>query len=74
MLCTPLVDCVIELGTERPKPTQFDIAWNYEKFLVDGDGRPVGRYASDADPLTAEGDIKQLLGLQDDAPHRLHVE
>mmetsp|Transcript_18869 Transcript_18869/g.48230 ORF Transcript_18869/g.48230 Transcript_18869/m.48230 type:complete len:88 (-) Transcript_18869:322-585(-) len=41
----------------------FDIMWNYEKFLVDGDGKPVMRYASDASPLDAEEDIRKLLGL-----------
>lgn len=41
-----------------------DVAWNYEKFLADGDGKPVARYASDADPLDAEPQIRKLLGLQ----------
>ena len=41
----------------------FDVMWNYEKFLVDGAGKSVNRYASDASPLAAEGDIRKLLGL-----------
>ena len=40
-----------------------DIAWNYEKFVVDGDGKPVARFASGTDPLDAEPTIKRLLGL-----------
>lgn len=41
----------------------FEIAWNYEKFLIDADGIPRKRYASDDSPLVAEQDIRELLGL-----------
>ena len=41
----------------------FDVMWNYEKFVVDSEGRPTGRYASDADPMRAEPEIRRLLGL-----------
>jgi len=50
-------------GKAKGHDTGFDIAWNYEKFVIDGNGVPVGRYASDASPLDAEDDIRQLLGL-----------
>jgi len=40
-----------------------EIAWNYEKFLVDAEGIPLKRYASDEDPRVAEADIRSLLGL-----------
>jgi len=40
-----------------------DTAWNYEKFLVDGEGRVVSRYASATSPLEAEPKIRELLGL-----------
>ena len=43
--------------------TGFDIAWNYEKFIADGDGKPVARFASSDDPLKAEPVIRSLLGL-----------
>lgn len=43
--------------------TGFDVAWNYEKFILDGDGKPVARFASDTDPLKAEPVIKSILGL-----------
>ena len=42
-----------------------DIAWNYEKFLVDGDGKPLERYSSGQSPLVAEKAIRKLLGLSD---------
>jgi len=38
-----------------------EIGWNYAKFLVDAKGVLVKRYASEADPMTAEDDIKALL-------------
>jgi glutathione peroxidase-family protein len=37
--------------------------WNYEKFLVDGTGVPIKRYASTTDPMHAEADVRKLLGL-----------
>lgn len=40
-----------------------EIAWNYEKFLVDGNGMPVHRIGSQDDPLKLEGTIRSLLGL-----------
>lgn len=48
--------------------TGFDIMWNYEKFLVDADGIPRFRYASNASPLEAEKDIRKLLGLSKTHP------
>ena len=41
----------------------FVIEWNYAKFVVDSDGRPVGRYGSATSPLEAEPLIKKLLKL-----------
>jgi len=41
-----------------------ETAWNYEKFLVDGRGRAVHRYASATSPLEAEPKIRELLGLE----------
>ena len=31
-----------------------DVRWNFEKFLVDRNGRVVGRFASDVDPESRE--------------------
>ena len=41
----------------------IDLCVQYEKFLVDGDGRPVKRYASATSPMDAEAEIKMLLGV-----------
>jgi len=40
-----------------------DIAWNYEKFLLDANGIPVARYRAADSPLMAEEAIRQLLGM-----------
>jgi glutathione peroxidase len=54
---------VVAKNQAKGHDTGFDIAWNYEKFVVDADGKPVARFASDADPLEAEAVIRKLLGL-----------
>jgi glutathione peroxidase len=42
------------LGTEA-------IKWNFTKFLVDRDGKPVARYGSSVKPETLDAPIKTLL-------------
>ncbi|KAJ3183226.1 Glutathione peroxidase 2 [Gaertneriomyces sp. JEL0708] len=37
------------------------IKWNFEKFLVDGEGQVVNRYASTTSPESIESDILKLL-------------
>lgn len=54
---------VVAKNHAKGHDTGFDVAWNYEKFVMDSDGKPVGRFASDADPLSAEPLIRKLLGL-----------
>lgn len=59
-----------------PRPTPFvgqtarlfwspirssDIQWNYEKFLIDGSGKPVKRYTPDHDPETLYDDMIKLI-------------
>jgi len=39
----------------------FDIRWNWEKFLVDGDGIPIRRYNAKVDPMDIEVDIRREL-------------
>lgn len=39
-----------------------DIKWNFTKFLVDGTGKPVRRYAPWVRPEKIGGDIQRLLG------------
>jgi len=38
-----------------------DIAWNFEKFLINQDGVPVKRYTPTTDPLDIADDIESLL-------------
>ncbi|OIW09849.1 hypothetical protein TanjilG_15331 [Lupinus angustifolius] len=40
-----------------------DIQWNFAKFLVDRDGQVVDRYYPTTSPLSAEQDIRKLLGI-----------
>jgi glutathione peroxidase-family protein len=37
------------------------IKWNFTKFLVDPEGKVIGRYATTTDPIDMEKDIKKLL-------------
>ncbi|QRV89899.1 glutathione peroxidase [Ceratobasidium sp. AG-Ba] len=37
------------------------IKWNFEKFLIDREGKVVGRWASTTKPESLEADIEQLL-------------
>jgi glutathione peroxidase len=39
-----------------------DITWNFEKFLVDGDGKVVKRYGPMVTPEEIEPDVVSLLG------------
>mmetsp|Transcript_12038 Transcript_12038/g.38470 ORF Transcript_12038/g.38470 Transcript_12038/m.38470 type:complete len:176 (-) Transcript_12038:48-575(-) len=38
------------------------IKWNFTKFLVDADGKPVARYAPTTKPASIKKDIEKLLG------------
>lgn len=38
-----------------------DIKWNFEKFLIDHEGKPYRRYHSNTDPLELIPDIERLL-------------
>lgn len=40
-----------------------ELTWNYEKFVLDASGQPVGRYMPRASPLWAESLIREALGL-----------
>lgn len=42
-----------------------DIKWNYEKFLIDGDGKVITRLRSPSSPLGFESKIKELLGVDE---------
>jgi len=47
-----------ELPGTANKP---DIEWNFAKFLIDKDGKPVYRYHPKVKPAELEGDIEKLL-------------
>lgn len=38
-----------------------DLEWNFVKFLIDKNGKPVKRYAHTVEPKDIEEDIKKLL-------------
>ncbi|WP_417217766.1 glutathione peroxidase [Arthrobacter sp.] len=40
--------------TTYPSGTVEDVSWNFEKFLVGRDGQVLGRFASNAEPLSKE--------------------
>ena len=44
----PLYDVLVEVADE--KGHRGDIAWNFEKFLLDGDGRVVARWNPSVEP------------------------
>ncbi|KAL6752905.1 thioredoxin-like protein [Haematococcus lacustris] len=48
-------------GAAQPGRPQGDVAWNYEKFLVDRSGQAVKRFKSALDPLSFEADVRLLL-------------
>jgi len=57
------------LKTKSPRDGPFafcghcDIAWNYEKFVVNASGYPVRRIPAGVSPTEAEPAIRELLGL-----------
>jgi len=40
---------------------QYDITWNFEKFLIDHEGKPVRRYNPVTSPLNVKDDIVELI-------------
>jgi len=57
------VYAILKTGAKIGHDAGFDVMWNYEKFVVDGNGKPLTRYSSTDSPLSAEGVIRTLLGL-----------
>lgn len=49
------------LEQARPGTPGGDVRWNFTKFLLDTDGRPVGRYESTVEPEELREDIERLL-------------
>ncbi len=49
------------LKNSLPLDGKNDIRWNFEKFLIDQNGKPVKRYAPKTKPKELESDIEELL-------------
>ena len=41
--------------------TRADLAWNFEKFLVTPDGKPVKRYSRYLSSINLKGDIQKMI-------------
>lgn len=55
-------------ATSRTPAGSNRIEWNYVKFLVDRNGRPVKRFNPSYDPLEFEGDVRLLLAGKEPTP------
>lgn len=53
------------LTEESPADFRGEVRWNFAKFLVDREGRVIGRFAPNVDPLApeVEAQVRQALGL-----------
>lgn len=40
---------------------QTDLTWNFEKFLINAEGKPIRRYNPSTSPFTMRDDIQELL-------------
>lgn len=49
------------LKSEQSGLVTDDIKWNFTKFLIDKDGKPVDRYAPQTTPKSIAADIEKLL-------------
>lgn len=57
----PLFTFLKKRAPKLPHCAGCDIAWNYEKFLLNASGEPIARYAAATSPLEAEAAIIKLL-------------
>lgn len=51
----------VHLTTEKKGLLSQKIKWNFTKFLVDGNGKVIERYAPQTSPEKIEEDVKKLL-------------
>ncbi|KAL1431974.1 hypothetical protein MTO96_013727 [Rhipicephalus appendiculatus] len=65
----------VNVSRFQPKDALFytpqdsnDVRWNFEKFLIGRDGRPLRRYEPDFLPLTMVRDIEEVIGRGNGAP------
>jgi len=55
-------DLYKHLKAQQPRPDgELDIAWNFTKFLVDGDGEVLARYEPGVTPDEIAADLKARL-------------
>ena len=57
----PLYRFLKRRAPKLPGCAGCEVAWNYEKFLLDGSGVPVARYPAATSPMEAEAAIVKLL-------------
>lgn len=53
------------LTKEKKGLLTADIKWNFTKFLIDGQGKTIKRYAPTTSPSKIEEDIKELLSCEE---------
>ncbi len=60
----------IELPSSQGAPPgeKGVLTWNYVKFMIDRNGKPVKRFKPGFDPLEFEGDVRLLLAGKDPLP------
>ena len=49
------------LKRDTPGSDNRDVEWNFAKFLVGRDGKPVKRFGDKVEPADLSGDIAKLL-------------
>ena len=56
--------CPARVGSMGVVSKAADVAWNFEKFLVGRDGKPLGRFDSNISPLQLVGAIEHAMASQ----------
>ncbi|CAF0837299.1 unnamed protein product [Didymodactylos carnosus] len=60
--CPPPIDEIHSCPNITYVPVRSnDLRWNFEKFLIDANGRPIKRFASDVTPSQLEAHINSLI-------------
>jgi glutathione peroxidase len=59
--CPAVSDVIASTPWLTSPVTPWDVAWNFESFLIDRTGRPFRRYSTLVDPMSLLPDINQLL-------------
>ena len=59
------------LTSEGPEALRGEIAWNFTKFLIDGEGRIVARFEPSVDPMSEEV-VSAVSALLQPGPSEVH--